>query len=304
MAARVFKETRKLSLAYHTFELSDLRRIAQMLDEESRRAVPAFLKRHPIHLYIVGQLKEEVSEEKGKEKPSPERIQELERKIEEEEREAREFAEEHCRVEWTIQCSDGSSFETADPSTFTRDALPCREIESIGLRFQPTGLDRSVSMRLDVSGGFLGEYNQVEVSGADGMWVNGLVAKIANTVAATENNRRLLYRHRGWWLLCLLAMLVASTFALMHLIAGPALSLFHKDLAGSDLLLFKLVPAFFAGWILSYSLRDYIEWLFPPIELKLGRPTRIERHRRYLYLIGTLIALPILVNLLSSLVAR
>lgn len=304
MAARVFKETRRLNVANHTFQPSDLRRIAEILDEESRRAVPELEKRHPLWLDYVEELKEEIAVEKAEGDPSEDRIQELEREIEGAQRRARERAEELCRAEWTIECSDESSFQTVDPSTFTDDTLPCREIQSIQVRFHPFDLDKWVSMDLYFSGRVSVLFNRLEVSGRDSNWVNGLVAKIGQIVAAAENNRHLLHGKRGWWLVCLGAILAGSTFALMRLVVGPLLAWLDKDLAGSELFLLELVPALVAGCILSWPLRDYVLWLFPPVELKLRRPTRIERHRRYLYFIATLVALPILVNLLSSLATR
>jgi len=203
---------------------------------------------------------------------------------------AMEAEEKHCRIVFRAACFDDSDFESADIDIFSDDSvLVSKRVSEVTIRYSAYEDDETIDISL--AHGSYEHRNYVRVSGTDSAWVNGVVKKIEDEIAAFQPQNRFLVEYRGA-LHIVFALSIGSIyfFLIDSIPSNPVESeppAWLKELAtnikNSVLLGYGIKYAFsyLVGIWPALFLMDKLESLWPSIEFQIGpEHTFIEKKRR------------------------
>jgi hypothetical protein len=214
-------------------------------------------------------------------------------------------------ISFSVKCSDKSSFESEDISLFESGGiLQKKRVDSITLSFQK---GRMKLIKIYLEHGSRENNNKytnpsdIEIGGNDSFWVSGITDKINLLIDSYPEQERVYFQYEyifDW------AYFLIGGFGLVALI--EFINKGDKDYTSYFRKSFNTYNDFF-GFLVTFSIVGAISWsicsismtkkvysLWPLVELQLG-PEHLQtekRKREFLRKIGTLILLPIVLEIL------
>jgi hypothetical protein len=217
-------------------------------------------------------------------------------------------------LEYTINFEDGTARESNLANLFDDDGpLDLKRAQSISMLLYSYALDRRLSV--DIRQGQYGSLS-ARVSGVDGNWVGGVSTRLSDIFGSVEPQDNLLLRHKHLFLHALALGMGCVAFPLLVFLVERDL-IFTWDVSGGsglrELTLqypwVRYVIFWAFRWILGLSLgapfvREKVLELWPAVEFAFGpeHHNRLQIRRRKLYLVVSMVAIPIAIELVADIV--
>lgn len=210
-----------------------------------------------------------------------------------------------ARFTFKMQTSDGSEYEAQTPEVFAKGGiLDTKQVGMVLITFSGYSTSSHISVFI-YHGDVDKSWNQVEVTGTDATWVNGVTRRIEDAIGEWERQAEWPMKLRGLILaistlgIALLYKLILHIFSsVLHLQASSA-----EHVQPTSLVIQWTMLLFVAFWPAADLTRKFVG-LWPNIELRTGREYAqvLTRRRQYLWLVATIGVLPIVIRVLYDIV--
>lgn len=223
---------------------------------------------------------------------------------------------EYCRITFTVECEDGTSYESSDIDIFSsKSIVNSKKPTNIQLRY--TSYDRhdqTIRIRFRKEYDSTWSENSVAVEGFDSNWVNGVMGRIFDRIATIkpQNPKRKLYLNLIHFatsvsigrilLLIILPLLDKPDESRMGAATLLIRQLTHTNEFTHNLVLY--LGSFIIGILPGFVIRSYFEKLWPYLEFQIGPVHELDESRRrgiFIKLI-TLILIPLILAVLYDVI--
>lgn len=213
----------------------------------------------------------------------------------------------YCKLSFSVICFDDSSFQSSDDSIFANDSvLMSKRVSEVRLKYSSYYENESVEVRL--THGDSKYYNQIEASGTNSEWVNGIVRKLEEEISAFQPQQKIFTKH--WKIIhFIFALSLGMTYwYLLSLIPPTAtessVPSWVAKVNNSAVLTYGLKYgfAYLVGMFPAYFMIDKLKKLWPTVELQIGpEHTFVEKKRRgWLGFAITFGVVPVVVSVISD----
>lgn len=195
---------------------------------------------------------------------------------------------------YSVDATDNTSFESQSDEIFSESqVIESRIVRKISMRFYT--LDNSKSIEIQIVDLVKDENSEnfIMVSGNDPTWVNGILTRLVAILNTAEDQSKI--RYSGWIVFSLLIMFNVEYFRLFFdYFPKTNEFIFTVCLAG--------IP--FASMLLAIKFHNYIETLWPSVELQTGPDyLRIpNKKRNRLQWLAISIFLPLLLSIIYDVI--
>ena len=207
-------------------------------------------------------------------------------------------------LSFSVNCVDGSEYETEDVKLFDENAIITKRVENIKFNFIENKdyfkEDKSISLQLKNGNDSYG--NELQISGTDSNWVNGSLIKLKEVIEASQPQFNLVHKF-GLPLTIISSISIGTIFLLVLVLVSRAIvfkPFINPFKLMSDEPIIFIPSIFTMGFFPSLFVVDWLKKMFPSIEIQIGPDhTFIEANRRNIfYGIITLVLLPIILTLI------
>jgi len=220
--------------------------------------------------------------------------------------------ESQCRINFTVICEDGTSYESSDINIFSPNSIiNSKRPTKIELWFSAFNSDKRI--RINFRKEYDSKYseNEVFVEGYDSNWVNGVLGRILERIKSIEpqNPHKRLYLNLIY---IASAILIGRIFTfIVLLLPSPKPDEAKMDTSISLIRQFIHANAFtynFTLYLLSFCIgifpavyiKDYFNKLWPYLEFQIGPLHELDERRKRANLknLIILIIIPLIVMIL------
>lgn len=189
----------------------------------------------------------------------------------------------HSYISYNVECSDGSKFESSSSEIFEKGS---KSGNKHGNNYE----------------------NYIEITGPDGVWVNGLIGTFTDILQSCKPQEAFVYEYAKVVQFALALGIGTVYNAFLDLLPGapiesrPTWAIHFGEFLHSSPLFFYLFRYFLGalvGWMPAKYLLNKLQSLWPTVELQIGpEHVLVEKRRRQWFIgLGILIVIPFLVSL-------
>jgi len=221
----------------------------------------------------------------------------------------------HCRINFTVMCENGTSYESSDINIFSPESIINSKKPST-IQLWLSDYDSDKRIRISFRREYDNKYseNSVFVEGYDSNWVNGVLGRILERIESIEpqNPNKKLYLN----LICFAsAVLIGRIFTFIVLLL-PFDKVDESKVSATNLLIRHFIHTnaftynltlyllgFFAGIFPAFYVRNYFGKLWPYLEFQIGPIHELDESKKRAGLTNliTLVIIPLILAILYDL---